>query len=115
MAEEIDKTPKNEYNKKGHYGFVAGNPGKPKGAFSLIALLRSELQQVPEGEKRTHALLIIQKWIKKAELGDMQAISRIAAYTDGMPKQVIEGLNTEPIKLVIVKDKDDDTTVEVAD
>ena len=42
---------------------VSGNPdGRPPGTFSLLTLLKQELQKVPEGQdKKTYADLIIKR------------------------------------------------------
>lgn len=68
----------------------SGNPaGKPKGAFSLINLLKHKIQECPEGQdKKTYADLIIQRMMKESiEKGDIQHIKTIWAYIEGMPKQ----------------------------
>ena len=72
---------------------VSGNPkGKPKGSFSLIAILRSELQKCPEGEdKKTFADMLIKRMLKSAiSEGNDQQIKNILQYIDGMPKQSMD-------------------------
>lgn len=75
---------------------VSGNPdGKPIGAFSLIAILKQKLQECPKGmskkEKRTYAILLIEKMLTKAiKEGDNSTHRLILNYMEGMPKQAIE-------------------------
>ncbi len=72
-------------------GNIANPNGRPKGTFSLISLLRSELQKVPAGQQRTHAEMLIQRILKSAiSDGNDQQIKNILQYIEGMPKQSID-------------------------
>ena len=65
---------------------VSGNPdGRP--VFSLISILKAELQKCPEGQdKKTYADLIIKRMLKEAiEKGDQQQIKLIWNYIEGLP------------------------------
>ncbi len=110
-TEKIRKEPPEgkEYDAKGRLVFkkgYSGNPdGKPEGAFSLLSILRAELQKVPEEykkDKKTYADLIIKRMLADAiKKGDDQKIKLIWNYIEGMPKQNIEVDNpaqTEAIK-----------------
>ena len=68
----------------------SGNPaGKPKGTFSLLNLLKAEIQKCPEGQdKKTYGDLIIQRMLADSiKKGDIQHIKTIWAYLEGMPKE----------------------------
>ena len=75
--------------------FVEGHKklgGAVAGSFSLLALLKNEIQKCPEGQdKRTYADLVIKRMLKEAiENGDIQIIKLIWNYIEGMPNQPIE-------------------------
>ena len=85
------------------------NPnGRPKGTFSLVGMLKAEMQKCPEGEdKRTYADLLIKRILKAAiEEGNDQQIKNILQYVEGMPKQTIqhEGgfFSTDKLKIQIL-------------
>ena len=63
--------------------------GENKGSFSLLNLLKAEIQKCPEGQdKKTYADLIIKRMLKESiEKGDIQHIKTIWAYVEGMPKE----------------------------
>lgn len=71
--------------------FKKGNPGggRPKGTFSITALVKEELQRCPDiKDKQTYADLIIKRIMSKAiKDGDGRMIERIWAYMDGLPKE----------------------------
>jgi hypothetical protein len=72
---------------------VSGNPeGRPK--FSLVSILKEELQNIPENRKVSRALSIIRKIADQAENGDAASQKLIMNYIDGMPRQNI-GLGGE--------------------
>lgn len=66
--------------------------GRPKDSFSLITLLKQELQKCPKGkDKKTYARIMVKKMIDEAvEKGDDQKLKLIFNYTEGLPKQVID-------------------------
>ena len=110
MSEEITKQPlisgevvvKEERDEEGR--FVKGHTkvgGAEEGSvFSLISILKKELQIVPEGEKVSRAIAIIRKIATQAEDGDSASQKLIMNYIDGMPRQNIGldgGNDGEPI------------------
>ena len=45
----------------------SGNPnGRPVGSFSLVGMLREEIQKVPEGQKLSYAEAFLRKMLSKA-------------------------------------------------
>lgn len=84
---------------------VSGNPaGKPEGTFSLITLLKQELQKCPEGQdKKTYADLIVKRMLKEAiEKGDQQQIRLIWNYIEGMPRQNLDITSAnKPLQVII--------------
>lgn len=74
--------------------FVEGQSGNPDGrpVFSLVAILKAELQKCPEGQdKKTYAELVVAKMLKEATTrGDHAQIKLIWNYIEGMPKQAVE-------------------------
>jgi hypothetical protein len=75
-------------------GNIANPEGRPKGTFSLIAMLRSKLQEVEPKNQRTYAELLIERIAKSAiSDGNDQQIKNILQYLEGMPNQkmTIEG------------------------
>jgi uncharacterized protein with WD repeat len=90
MALDKDNKIKNEAvrDEKGRFiNGYSGNPnGRPKGKFSLVSMLRKELQKVPENEKEKYADMLIEKILKKAVVdGDGRAIRDIFNMVDGPP------------------------------
>jgi hypothetical protein len=75
---------------------VSGNPaGKPKGTFSLLTILKKELQKIPRElkgkERKQYAELLVKKVLHKAIVeGDDATIRLIFNYTEGMPKENID-------------------------
>jgi len=81
---------------------LPGNTANPNGrpAFSLVSILKEELQNIPEGEKVSRAISIIRKIATQAENGDATSQKLIMNYIDGMPRQNIGldgGNDGEPI------------------
>lgn len=69
-------------------GHTANPNGRPKGELTLIPLLRAKLAEVPKGEKKTYAILLIDKLINKAlEEGDLNAIKDVVDRIDGKALQ----------------------------
>lgn len=103
--------PKEHQFKKG----VSGNPaGKPKGALSLLNLLKSEIQKCPKGkDKKTYALLMVEKMLNESvKKGDIQHIKTIWAYIEGMPKQnvdVMSGGEKLPLLVQFMNEKTNKT------
>ena len=94
----MNKKPNNNQeiirNQKGQFmQGCSGNPqgvgaGRPKGALSLIGLLKEKLEEIPQGEQKNYAELIIEKMIKKAMAGEDSQIKNILQYTEGLPRQL---------------------------
>ena len=79
--------------------FKKGHPkvgGSKKGSsFSLLAILKKELQKIPKElkgkERKRYADLLIKKQIHKAIVeGDDASIRLIWSYIEGAPKQAID-------------------------
>src|SRR3990167_11021634 len=72
---------------------VSGNPaGKPKGAISLVAILKEKLSEVPEGaDKKTYAQLLIQRMMSIAlKDGDVGMIKDMIDRIDGKPQGYLD-------------------------
>lgn len=71
---------------------VSGNPnGRPPGSFSLIGMLKKELQEIPQGADKTYAELLIKRILKSAITdGNDQQIKNILQYVEGVPERGIE-------------------------
>jgi hypothetical protein len=114
MNEEQPEKQEITRDEKGH--FVGGVSGNPKGrpVFSLITLLKAELQKCPEGQdKKTYADMLIQRIMKKAiSDGDDQQIKNILQYVEGMPKQKLEldgEINIALVEFINEPNKDTNT------
>lgn len=84
--------------KKGH----SGNPGgRPKGAVSLITIMRDKLAQTSYDNKRTVGEHLVENLIQQALEGDMRAQTIVFNYLEGMPRQAMEisGEGGEPLNL----------------
>jgi len=70
----------------------SGNPkGRPKGTLSVVAELKKQLEQCPDGDKRTYLEILVKKVLKKGIVdGDVNMIKDIINRVDGMPQQKIE-------------------------
>jgi len=105
MEEETCKTSGNKPKRDKKGRLLPGNTANPDGrpSFSLVALLKEELQEIPEGEKETYAQLLIKKYLNLAIFeGDARLIIDIINRINGVPKQTIEtnSQNKPPIALV---------------
>ena len=99
-------------DKKGRLlpGNTANPNGRPEGSLSLVAILKKLLEDVPEGEKETNAIILMKEAIRKARGknalfgGDASMLKDIMNRVDGMPKQSLEhtGANDGPIQINIV-------------
>jgi len=81
----------------------SGNPeGRPKGkGLSITALVKAELDKIPEGGETTNAAQIVQKILDKAIAdGDSKMIEKIWAYIDGTPKDSVEISIYDPDKAI---------------
>lgn len=95
IKQEITGDNKPKRDKRGRLlpGNTANPNGKPEGAYSLLAILKRELQKCPEGQdKKSYGELIVRRMLKEAiEKGDVQQIKLIWAYIEGQPIQKIAG------------------------
>lgn len=110
MKWTTEETDKNGYKRNPDGTFAEGNPGGPgRPVFSLITMLKSELQKCPEGQdKKTYADLLIQIILKKAiQDGDDQQIKNILQYVDGMPKASLDIMGEIKTALVRFAGEDD--------
>ena len=87
--------------------------GRPEGTFSLLTLLKKELQKCPEGEdERTYADLIIKKMLDEAtKKGDYNKMKLIWNYIEGMPLQKLanaDGSNLMPQPILNVQPNNSD-------
>lgn len=68
-----------------------GGPGRPKGSFSIMTLIRKKMEEIPPGQtklwKEQIAEILLDEAITKR---NMKAIEMIVEYMDGKPKQNIE-------------------------
>lgn len=69
----------------------SGNPnGRPKG-FSIVAHLKEMLQEIPEGEKKSYARQITEKYIHKGLVeGDSVILKDLIDRVDGKALQSIQ-------------------------
>ena len=88
----------------------SGNPkGKPKGTFSLLTILKKQLQEIPPEykgkERKQYAELLVKKQLHKAIVeGDDASIRLILNYIQGMPAQNVNLGNQDGKGLKIVFD-----------
>ncbi len=77
-------------------GTVLNPKGRPKGALSLTAILREKLQEVPEGEKRTRAEMLIDTLIDSAiERGDHKMLKECLDRIEGkVPDRLIAAVGS---------------------
>jgi len=79
----------------------SGNPkGRPKDSFSLLTILKRELQAIPPEykgkERKQYAELLIKRQLHKAIIeGDEQSIKLIWNYVEGTPIQKVIGPGEE--------------------
>ncbi len=79
--------------------------GAPKG-LSITALVREELEKVPEGQKKAAKELLVKRILKKAiSDGDPKMIQLCWQYMDGLPPQTLnigQGEDQEPLTIRVV-------------
>ena len=90
----------------------SGNPnGRPKGAFSLVGILKEKLQEIPDGmDGKTYAQLLIQRAMSIAlKDGDVGMIRDMLDRVDGKPAQAVdltsggEKFETAPMSLAVLE------------
>jgi hypothetical protein len=86
------KSDNNGYNRQPDGTFGVGNCANPNGRpkFSLISILKDELQKCPKNKKTTKARLMIKAMLESAMNGNPQQIKQIFQYTEGIPKMTAE-------------------------
>ena len=71
----------------------SGNPnGRPKGSgLNLTSLLKTKLEEIPEGKKEPYKELFIKTLLHKALVEkDLQSLKLIMNYVDGLPKATLD-------------------------
>ncbi len=117
MIEEKNNTDKTEQEQSRYRGLKpfkkgqSGNPdGRPKGSISIIAEIKKQLDEMPEGEKKNNLKIIVSKMIEMAKRGNDKMIRNILNYVEGMPKQSVSLGADETIggvKIEIIKNKEE--------
>lgn len=75
-----------------------------KNSVSFTSALKSKLETIPKGEKKTYLKLITEKILNMALAGNEQMLKLVANYTDGMPKQSMELGSNEDIQIIVHAD-----------
>ena|SRR3990167_7749775 len=88
-------------------GQTANPYGRPPGSVSLLGILKSKLEECPEGmDKKTYGHLIIDRMLSQAiKEGNEQMIRLIWAYIEGMPKQSIDHSGIEGTNIYVTPSK----------
>ena len=85
--------------------FVKGKSGNPKGLrpghISLLAIMREELQKIPEGERENYARKGIREYVKQFATGKESIVQDGLDRTDGKATQPLSGPNGGDIPLGI--------------
>lgn len=114
MGKENEKQSeeKRDRDENGHFlpGHSIQSPGRPKGSVSIVEKLKRKLEEVPQGEKKQYADLLVEQWVKEAlEKEDFNALKEIVRYIDGMPKA------TSDIDITSLGDKINSVNVAIVD
>ena len=49
-----------------------GGPGRPKGSYSIVELIKKKLQEIPEGKEKTYGEYFVEQIMKKSVIeGDV--------------------------------------------
>lgn len=80
--------PKNQTSFKP--GVVTNPKGRPPKGMSLTELMREHLENIPEGQEKTHKEVFIEKVLELAKKGDATAMKITWNYLEGMPKQNVD-------------------------
>ena len=77
----------------------SGNPnGRPPGTFSIVAMIKDKLKEVPEGQKETYAELVVKKYLHKALVeGDDKMLRDLVDRIDGKAVQKLIGDMDNPL------------------
>ena len=121
MDNELDNTSENKplRDEKGRLlpGYTANPKGKPKGSLSLLAILKRELQKIPEGEDINYAEAIVNLYLREVfkkktdESGNkipnpnVAVVESIIDRIDGRAKQSIDMDVTDKREVEEMRDK----------
>ena len=98
-------------------GNVANPNGRPVG-FSLVDMLRKEIQKIPEGQKLSYAEAFLRKMLSKAiNEGDHASQKLIMNYLEGLPQMkmdITSGGKPIPLLQGIVKDDTNTSTTKTS-
>jgi hypothetical protein len=65
--------------------------GKPPGVFSIVSIIKRQLQDVPDGQKKNYAEALVKKVMHQAIIdGDHNSQKMLIQYVDGMPQTNID-------------------------
>jgi hypothetical protein len=79
--------PKTKKFKKGN----PGGPGRPEGAYSLVAILKRKLAEAVKKGGKEAGEELVELWVEKAKKEKaFDALKEIVRYVDGMPKQTTD-------------------------
>lgn len=84
--------------KKGQSGNIKG---MPPGTFSLVNLIKRELQKKPEGEKEDYATKGIKEYVRQFGEGKPEIVKDGIDRIDGKPTQAISGPGGGDIPVLI--------------
>jgi len=79
--------------------------GKNKGSISVVAILKRKMQEMPPGQKKTYAELLVERMLKMGIVeGDVQMIKEINNRIDGQPKSNLEVENKVSVRDVMAEE-----------
>jgi hypothetical protein len=92
-------------DKKGRLtkGSILNSNGRKIGSLSLVNMLKKELLKIPEGQKRTYAVLFIKRYLKSViQDGNTKLMTDLINRIDGVPttKMVLVGDEKEPLVII---------------
>lgn len=68
-----------------------GGPGRPKGSFSIMTIIRQKMDEIPVGQVKEWKSQIADILLEEAVVKrNMKALEMIVEYMDGKPKQTID-------------------------
>lgn len=89
----INKPEEQEETRDGRGRFkpgMSGNPGGRPNEISITRIVRKALDEIPVGENKTYAALIVEGILRDAKRGDAVMRKLVWNYMDGMPKNSID-------------------------
>src|SRR3990167_9347528 len=89
---------------------TAPGPGRPAGSLSITALIKAELEKIPEGQQISYVQAFLKKILHKAIIeGDHSTQKLIWNYIDGLPKGSLDlttgGEQIQSINYIVPKPK----------